>query len=136
MLWQFISRYVPGTTPENAPFLDKLVGYAVTYFQDFVKPTKAYRKASAEEGAALADLLAELEKLSPGTSAEDIQTVVYEVGKRHAVFPELRAWFQACYEILLGQDQGPRLGSFIALYGIEETKALLKRAVAGDDLNS
>jgi len=136
VLWQFISRYVPGTNAENAPFLDKLVGYAVTYYQDFVKPKKAYRKANPDEVTALADLLAELEKLAPGATAEDIQTVVYEIGKRHPVFPELRAWFQACYEILLGQDQGPRLGSFIALYGAPETIALVKRAVAGEDLGA
>ena len=134
VLWQFISRYVPGATPENAPFLDQLVGYALTYYQDFVKPKMAYRRASEAEAAALADLLAELEGLAEGTPAEEIQLVVYSVGKRHAVFADLRAWFQACYEILLGQEQGPRLGSFIALYGLAETKTLLRRALAGDDL--
>jgi len=136
VLWQFISRYVPGTTPENAPFLDKLVGYAVTYYQDFVKPQKTYRAASAEEAAALSDLLGELKGLPVGAPAEEIQNVVYAVGKRHAVFADLRSWFLACYEILLGQDQGPRLGSFIALYGLSETIALIEKVLRGESLTA
>jgi len=134
VLWQFISRYVPSATPETAPILDRLVDTAVAYYKDFVKPAKKYRKASEAEAAALSDLSNELKALPANAAAEAIQEVVYEVGKRHAVFPELRAWFQACYEILLGQDQGPRLGSFIALYGVAETIALIDRALAGDDL--
>jgi len=134
VLWHFISRYRPDATPENAPILDSLVGYAINYYRDFVKPSKHYRAAGAEEKAALEDLLAVLGTLPADAAAEDIQTEVYEVGKRHGCFTDLRAWFQALYQILLGQDQGPRLGSFVALYGLEETKALLARAIAGEDL--
>jgi lysyl-tRNA synthetase class 1 len=136
VLWHFISRYVPGVTPESAPILDKLVDYAVTYYKDFVKPAKSYRAPTPEEATALADLAEELKALPQGSDAEAIQTVVYEVGKRHPVFAELRAWFQACYEILLGQDQGPRLGSFIALYGLPETIALIGKALAGENLGA
>jgi len=75
-----------------------------------------------------------LEGLSDNANAESIQTEVYEVGKRHP-FPELKAWFKALYEILLGQSQGPRMGSFIALYGLEESRALIRRAISGDDLS-
>lgn len=134
VLWQFISRYVPTATPETTPILDKLVDYAVAYYKDFVKPKKAYRQPSVEEAAALADLQKELEALAADADAEAIQNVVYEVGKRHPVFADLRAWFLACYEILLGQDQGPRMGSFIALYGVTETIALIKRVLAGENL--
>jgi lysyl-tRNA synthetase, class I len=136
VLWHFISRYVPGATPASAPTLDKLVDYAVTYYQDFVKPAKRYRKPTEAEAAALADLAAELQRLPAGADAESIQTVVYEVGKRHPAFAELRAWFQALYEILLGQDQGPRMGSFIALYGVGETVALIGHALAGENLGA
>ena len=134
VLWHFISRYVPGATPASAPLLDRLVDYAVAYYQDFVRPAKRYRLPTPAESDALADLDSALAALPAGSSAEDIQTMVYEVGKRHPVFGELRAWFLALYEILLGQDQGPRMGSFIALYGIDETRALIRRAIAGENL--
>jgi lysyl-tRNA synthetase class 1 len=133
LLWSFISRYVPGASPATMPLLDRLVGYAVAYYEDFVKPAKTYRKASEVERAALEDLADTLEKLPAGATAEEIQNQVYEVGKRHG-FADLRAFFQALYEILLGQTQGPRMGSFIALFGVQETLALIRRAIKGEDL--
>ena len=133
VLWGFISRYAPEASPENAPILDHLVGCAIRYYRDFVKPKKKYRAPSEMERAALADLLAEIEALPEDADGETIQTQVYEVGKRHD-FPELRAWFKALYEILLGQEQGPRMGSFMSLYGLEESRVLLRRALAGEDL--
>ncbi|MFO1060888.1 MAG: lysine--tRNA ligase [Dongiaceae bacterium] len=133
VLWGFISRYVPGATPESLPMLDRLVGHAVAYYRDFVRPGKSYRVPGATERAALEDLLAALEALPPEADAEAIQNEVYAVGKRHP-FADLRAWFQALYEILLGQSTGPRMGSFIALYGRAETAALIRRALAGETL--
>ncbi len=132
-LWAFISRTAPGVTPENAPTLDSLVGYAIRYYADFVKPAKRYRKPEAMEQTALADLLARLEALPETAEAEAIQSEVYEVGKGHG-FADLRAWFKALYEILLGQEQGPRMGTFFAIYGLDESKALIRRALAGEDL--
>ncbi|OHC74820.1 MAG: lysine--tRNA ligase [Rhodospirillales bacterium RIFCSPLOWO2_12_FULL_58_28] len=133
VLWHFISRYRPGATAKNAPILDKLVEYAINYYRDFIKPAKRYRKASDEEKKALDDLIATLETLPDNADAAEIQTQVYEVGKRHP-FPDLKAWFAALYEILLGQSQGPRMGSFIALYGRQETIALIRRAVNGENM--
>jgi lysyl-tRNA synthetase class 1 len=135
VLWGFISRYAPGATPQSAPLLDRLVGYAIAYYRDFVKPTKRYRAPTEMERAALSDLLRELEALPPDASAEDIQNQVYEVGKRHP-FADLKAWFQSLYEILFGRTQGPRMGTFIALYGVRETIALITRALAGEDLSA
>ena len=135
VLWGFISRYAPDATPETNPMLDELVGYAAHYYRDFVKPEKNYRQATAPERAALTDLTETLADLPTGADAEAIQTEVYEVGKRHD-FADLRAWFKALYEILLGQSQGPRMGSFIALYGMTETIALIERALAGEDLGA
>ena len=134
VLWHFISRYVPAATPATAPILDKLVDYAVAYYQDFVKPAKVYRLPSEAERAALDDLCQELCLLPADSDAEAIQTVVYEVGKRHPAFADLRAWFLALYEILLGQQTGPRMGSFIALYGLAETITLIRRVLAGEEL--
>jgi lysyl-tRNA synthetase class 1 len=134
VLWGFISRYAPEATPESNPMLDELVGYAANYYRDFVKPEKNYRLATKAELWALADLSKTLAALPEGAEAEAIQTEVYEVGKRHD-FADLRAWFKALYEILLGQEQGPRMGSFIALYGMAETIALIDRALAGEDLS-
>ena len=134
VLWGFITRYDPGATPESAPILDKLVGYALSYYRDFVKPSKTYRAASDMEKAALTELSAALAALPADADLDGIQTEVYEVGKHHD-FEDLRAWFKALYEILLGQSQGPRMGSFIALYGVSETVVLINRALAGEDLS-
>ena len=131
VLWGFIQRYAPGASPETAPILDKLVTGAVAYYQDFVKPAKKYRAATADEVQAFADLKAKLEAAGSDASAEELQNAVYEIGKRDA-FPELKAWFKACYEVLLGQDQGPRMGSFIKLYGVANTIALLDKAIKGE----
>lgn len=133
VLWGFVGRYVPEATPENTPFLDSMIGYAIRYYQDFVKPSKSYRAADDKERAAMEDLLARLKELSAESSAEEIQTLVYEIGKTHG-FENLRDWFKALYEVLLGQSQGPRLGSFFALYGLEESCRLIRRALDGEDL--
>ena len=125
VLWGFISRYVPDASPQSQPMLDRLVDHAIRYYRDFVKPQKRYREPDAAERQALAALLAALDDLSGEATAEDIQYQVYEIGKAHG-YENLRAWFKALYEILLGQEQGPRLGSFMALYGIEESRALIR----------
>ena len=135
VLWGFISRYTEGATPQNAPLLVRLVDHAIAYYRDFVKPSKRHRPPDDMEHAALEDLLGELRALPGDADPETIQTQVYEVGKRHP-FPDLRSWFKALYEILLGQSQGPRMGSFFALYGLAESIRLIERALAGEDLNA
>ena len=130
VLWGFISRYRPEATPESAPMLDRLAGYAVRYYQDFVKPAKQYRAPDAKERAALGDLRAALASAPTESSAEDLQNQVFEIGKKHE-FENLRDWFKALYETLLGQSQGPRMGSFIALYGVPESIALIDAALEG-----
>jgi len=131
VLWGFIRRYALDATPQEHPLLDRLVGYAIRYFHDFVKPAKNYRAPSDNERAALADLGARLAKLPKTVLAEEIQAQVYAVGKEHG-FEPLRDWFSALYEVLLGQTQGPRFGSFVELYGVDETRALIAKALAGD----
>ena len=100
-----------------------------------MKPAKRYRAPTAQERAALEELLGVLERLPADADGEAIQTEIYEVGKRHG-FANLRDWFRALYEVLLGQSRGPRMGSFIALYGMGETAELMRRALAGEDLSA
>jgi lysyl-tRNA synthetase class 1 len=134
-LWSYISRYAPDATPETAPFLDRLAGHAVAYFRDFVKPAKKYRAPTEMERAALEDLRRTIAAFDPSADAEAIQYEIYEVGKRHE-FADLRAWFKLLYEILLGQEQGPRMGTFVKLYGLDETIALIDRVLNGEDLSA
>jgi lysyl-tRNA synthetase class 1 len=129
ILWGFIRRYAPTATPETEPLLARLVDHAVAYYQDFVRPEKHYRDPTPEERTALRDLGQTLATLPADANAEAIQNAVFGVGKRHP-FPELRAWFSALYQILLGQQEGPRFGGFVALYGIEETIGLIDAALA------
>ena len=129
ILWGFIRRYNAQATPQSMPFLAGLVGCAVAYYQDFVAPKKAFRQPDATERVALEDLALVLAALPAATPAEDIQNHIYEVGKRHP-FAELRAWFGCLYQVLLGQQEGPRFGQFVALYGIAETVALIRAALA------
>jgi lysyl-tRNA synthetase class 1 len=130
-LWGFIRKYAADATPEQHPVLDHLVGYAIRYYHDFIKPAKTYRAPTEHERTALAALATELGRVAPGAGAEELQNIVYAVGKA-AAFEPLRAWFSALYEVLLGQSQGPRFGGFIELYGVDNTRALIERALAGE----
>jgi lysyl-tRNA synthetase class 1 len=127
--WKFVQRYAPGTSPAIDPELDQLIGLAVNYASDFASADLQRRPPTEMEAAALRDLDEELAKLPADASAEDIQTRVFEVGKRHP-FESLRGWFQALYETLLGSSQGPRMGSFIALYGLDNSRRLIAEALA------
>ena len=132
ILWGFLGRYIPGATPQSQPLLAKLATYALNYYEDFVRPNKRFRTPDARERAAMQDLLARFRALPAGCQdAELIQNEVYAAGKE-AGFEPLRAWFQALYEVLLGQSQGPRFGSFVAIFGLAETIALMQRALAGE----
>ena len=135
ILWGFIARHFPGATPASQPLLDRLADYAIHYYEDFVRPTKRFRAPDDRERAALEDLSARLRALPAGCQdGETIQNEVYAAGK-DAGFEPLRAWFGALYEVLLGQPQGPRFGSFAAIFGLKETIALIERALAGEDLS-
>jgi lysyl-tRNA synthetase class 1 len=132
VLWGFIKRHVPGASPERYPLLDKLVAYAVRYYADFVKPEKKFRAATDAEAAALAALDQALAAAPADADAEALQNIVYEAGKTNGYDKDtLREWFRAIYEVLLGSSQGPRFGSFIALYGIPETRRLIADGLAG-----
>ncbi|SDQ83571.1 lysine--tRNA ligase [Pseudovibrio sp. Tun.PSC04-5.I4] len=144
VLWAFISRYAPGTTPATHKMLDELVGYAIRYFDDFVKPTKVFKPADEVEIEMLQKLDAVLADLPVDTDGADIQTAIYDIGRNIERYqntvklgPDGRpgvaqSFFSAIYQVLLGQEKGPRFGSFIALYGIPETRSLITKALAGE----
>jgi len=130
-VWGYLGNYVSGAGPAEHPALAKLVETALAYNRDFVAPTLVKRAPEPNEAAALRDLDRHLADAEAGTSADELQTLVYEIGKREEYgFTTLRDWFKALYQTLLGSDQGPRMGSFIALYGIPETRRLIAEALA------
>jgi lysyl-tRNA synthetase, class I len=134
VLWGFIRAYSSEpVSPEANPGLDRLVGFALRYYEDFVRPAKVFRAPDDKERAALEDLAGRLDKLGDERDGKIVQDMVYEVGKAHG-FEPLRAWFAALYEVLLGQTQGPRFGSFAALFGCAKTAAMIRAALAGDFL--
>ncbi|MBO6758374.1 MAG: lysine--tRNA ligase [Roseibium sp.] len=144
VLWAFISRYAPGVTPSSHPELDDLVGYAIRYFDDFVKPHKLFKEPDDVERAALMDLDAKLAALPSDADGAAIQDAVLDVARAIEQYQDPKkkgpdggpgvsvAWFSALYQLLLGQERGPRFGSFVALYGISETRALIAKALSGD----
>jgi len=132
VLWKFIGSYAPDATPESAPFLDRLVGFAIRYYKDFVLPEKTYRAPDDRETAALNALADKLESMETGLGADDYMTEVFSAGKDNGFEKdELRDWFKAIYEVCLGQSQGPRFSSFIQLYGVKDTAALIRDALNG-----
>ena len=130
-LWGFIRRYAPDASPETNPDMDQAAGFAVRYYNDFVKPEKTFRLPDDTERAALQDLVARLKVYDGPIEDEALQTLVFAVGKDHG-FEPLRDWFRALYEVLMGASQGPRFGGFIALYGVNETIALIEAGLRGD----
>jgi lysyl-tRNA synthetase class 1 len=130
VLWGFLKRELPDATPENSPMLGRLCEFAVRYYHDFVKPTKQFRAPTDTERTALADLRTYLSGLLPGTPADEIQTKIYDFGLQYYSKETMRDWFKAIYNLLLGSDQGPRMGSFIALFGAQETIGLIDNALA------
>ncbi|MEY4238865.1 MAG: hypothetical protein RL339_1466 [Pseudomonadota bacterium] len=130
-VWSYLGNYVAEADPAAHPQLDKLVTNALAYNRDFIAPTLQRRKPEANEAMALAALDEELAATSDDATAEELQNLVYEIGKDpHYGFESLRDWFKCLYETLLGSPQGPRMGSFIALYGIANTRQLIAEALA------
>ena len=130
-VWAYLGNYIADPDPAKHPELDALVGTALAYNRDFIAPTLKRRAPAPNEAAALRMLDEQLAQVPADTSAEDLQTMVYEIGKREEfAFESLRDWFKALYETLLGSEQGPRMGSFIALYGVANTRDLIAEALA------
>ena len=149
VLWGFLQRYAPAVSPQSHPRLDRLVGYAVAYFRDFVRPAKSYRAADDVEREVLQQIDAMLGGLAIDASAESIQSGLYDVARAVPRYQDFGAkgatperpgvsndFFNMLYEVLLGEKRGPRFGSFAALYGVAETRKLIADALAGAFLTS
>ena len=140
VMWAFLQRYMPTMSPATHPRLDSLVGYAIRYYQDFVKPAKTYRAADEVEAKALAELAAALGAVPEGSTPEEIQKVIYDIGRREpwtttqkdGSVGVAQSWFNMLYQVLLGEERGPRFGSFTALYGITNTRKLIETALKGE----
>src|SRR5262245_62054690 len=139
-LWGFIGRYRSGVTPETHPKLKAMVEYALHYYRDFVLPEKKFRKPTDIERGALSDLRDALAQLPADAPTEQIQNVVYEVGRREPFLDKKVAkdgkpgvsleWFNMLYQVLLDQEKGPRFGSFVAVYGVKNTVDMIDGALA------
>lgn len=130
VIWGYLKQYAADVSPDTHPELATLVDYAVTYYQDRVRPNKHYRNPSEDEVNHLKALASALADLASDAEAEDIQSAVFAVGKA-AGYEPLRNWFSCLYQVLLGQDEGPRMGSFIKLYGMDAMQELISQAVNG-----
>jgi lysyl-tRNA synthetase class 1 len=129
-VWAYLQNYAAGASATTDPEVDALIAHALAYNRDYIAPLLKRRQPEGLEVAALQRLDAELAALPAAATAEDIQNIVYAIGNETG-FETLRDWFKALYETLLGSSAGPRMGSFIALYGVDNTRRLIAQALAG-----
>merc|ERR1711991_1178495 len=129
LLWKFVKKYKPNILSKDHPIFDKLIGYAIKYFNDVIKKNKKYKKPNSEEKKALEKLVQKLEKCNDEMSPEDIQTLIYSTGKENGYSKNLRDWFRLIYEVMFGDENGPRMGFFISFFGVQETKDLIKNKI-------
>ena len=125
LLWKFVKKYKKDISEKDYPIFDKLIGYAIKYFNDDIKLKKKYKKPNQEEKKALKALVDNLEKCNDNMKPEDIQTMIYTTGKENGYAENLREWFKLIYEVVFGDENGPRMGFFISFFGVKETKALI-----------
>ena len=125
ILWKFINRFHKEIKPDEHKILDNLTGYAINYFKDKVEPNKKFKKPNNEERKALENLIENLKKIDQSSEPEEIQTCVYKVGKENGYEKNLRDWFKLIYEVVFGEENGPRMGFFISFFGLKETIELI-----------
>ncbi len=129
LLWKFVKKYKPDIEEKNYPIFDNLVGYAIQYFNDVIKSQKKYKTPNKNEKLALEALIKTLEKCNDDLSPEDIQTLIYSTGKENGYSENLRDWFKLIYEVVFGDENGPRMGFFISFFGVNETKELIIKKI-------
>jgi lysyl-tRNA synthetase class 1 len=125
ILWKFINRFHKNIKPEEYPILDSLTENAINYFKDKVEPNKKFKVPDEQETKALKNLISKLNSISQSLEPEEIQTIVYSIGKENGYEKNLRDWFKLIYEVLFGEKDGPRMGFFISFFGIKETVSLI-----------
>ncbi len=129
LLWKFVKKYKKNISEKDYPIFDKLVGYAIKYFNDVIKKNKNYKKPNSDEKKALEALIKKLDNCNDEMLPEDIQTLIYSVGKENGYSKNLRDWFRLIYEVVFGDENGPRMGFFISFFGVKETKDLIKNKI-------
>jgi lysyl-tRNA synthetase class 1 len=125
ILWKFINRFHKEIKPIDHKILDGLTGYAINYFKDKVEPNKKFKKPNQNEKKVLQNLVKKLQQINQSLSPEEIQTHVYTVGKENGYDKNLRDWFKLIYEVVFGEENGPRMGFFISFFGLKETIDLI-----------
>ena len=126
ILWKFINRFHQDMKPKDYPILDSLTEYAINYFKDKVKQNKKFKKPSLIEKKALENLVLKLSEIGQSLKPEEIQTIVYSIGKENGYEKNLRDWFKLIYEVVFGEENGPRMGYFVSFFGLKETIELMK----------
>ena len=126
-MWKFIKKFHKEIDPNKYKILDELTNYAINYFKDEVEPKKKFKKPNEEEKKALGNLVSQLKKVSQSTPAEEIQTVIYSIGKENGYKDNLRDWFKLIYQVTFGEENGPRMGFFISFFGVKETIDLMEK---------
>ena len=129
LLWKFVKKYKTDISEKDYPIFDNLVGYAIKYFNDVIKLKKKYKKPNSEEKNALEALTLALDKCNDKMTPEEIQTIIYSTGKDNGYSENLRDWFKLIYEVVFGDENGPRMGFFISFFGVNETLALIKEKI-------
>ena len=129
LLWKFVKKYKKDISEKDYPIFDRLVGYAIKYFNDVLKKNKKYKKPNSDEKTALEALIKKLDDCNDEMSPEDIQTLIYSTGKENGYSKNLRDWFKLIYEVVFGDENGPRMGFFISFFGVKETKDLIKNKI-------
>ena len=129
LLWKFVKKYKKNILEKNYPIFDNLIGYAIKYFNDVIKLQKKYKKPSKNEKSALEALVKNLDKCNDEMTPEDIQTLIYSTGKENGYSENLRDWFKLIYQVIFGEENGPRMGFFISFFGVNETKELIIKKI-------
>ena len=129
LLWKFVNKYKKDISETEHPIFDNLISYAIKYFKDVIEQNKKYKKPNNSEKNALRALMNALETCNDKMTPEDIQTKIYSVGKENGYKENLRDWFKLIYEVVFGDENGPRMGFFISFFGTSETKELIKNKI-------
>jgi len=129
LLWKFVKKYKKNISEKNYPIFNNLIGYAIKYFNDVIKQKKKYKKPNPSEKKALEALIKKLQSCNDEMSPEDIQTLIYSTGKENGYSENLRDWFKLIYEVVFGDENGPRMGFFISFFGVNETKELIENKI-------
>jgi lysyl-tRNA synthetase class 1 len=129
LLWKFVKKYKKNILEENYPIFDNLIGYAIKYFNDVIRLQKKYKKPNTQEKIAIEALIKTLDSCNDKMLPEDIQTLIYSTGKENGYSENLRDWFKLIYEVVFGDENGPRMGFFISFFGVNETKELIKEKI-------